>query len=49
MFAQYNVDRNEYLILEVFINHRKNGSALSSVNQKIVMEGQEILGKSTAS
>ena len=29
MYAQCNVDGNEYLLLEAFINHRKNGSALS--------------------
>ena len=29
MYAQCDVNWNEYLILEVFINHRKNGSALS--------------------
>ena len=37
MYAQCDVDRNEYLLLEAFINHRKNGSVLSVEDQKIVI------------
>ena len=48
MYAQCDVDRNEYLLLEASINHRKNGLTLSVENQKIVIEGQETLRKSTA-
>ena len=48
MYAQCDVNRNEYLLLEAFINHRKSGSALSAEDQKTVMKGQS-LRKSTAS
>ena len=41
--AQCDVDRNEYLLLKMFINHRKDGSALSGEDQKIVVKGQETL------
>ena len=49
MYAQCDVDRNEYLMLDAFIDYRKNGSALSVEDQKIVVKGQETLRKSTAS
>ena len=39
MYAQCNVDGNEYLLLEAFINHRKNGSALSVEDQKVIIKG----------
>ena len=48
MHAKHYVDRDECLLLEVFTNHRKNGSSLNVEDQKIVNEGQEILRKSTA-
>ena len=37
MYAQYDVDANKYLLLEAFIDHRKNGSALSAEDQKIIV------------
>ena len=43
-YAQCDVDGNEYLLLEAFVNHRKNGSALSIEGQKMVVKGQEALG-----
>ena len=48
MHAQCDVDKNEYLLLDVFIDHRKDGSALSVEDQKIVVKGQEAPRKSTA-
>ena len=48
MYVQCNVDGNEYLLFEAFINHRKNGLALSVEDQIIVVNGQETLRKSTA-
>ena len=35
IYAQCDVDWNEYLLLEAFINHRKNDSALSVEDHKI--------------
>ena len=46
--VQCDDDRNKYLLLEAFIIHRKDGSALSVEDQKIVVNGQETLWKSTA-
>ena len=46
--AHCDVDRNEYLLLEAFIDHRKDGSALSVKDQKLVVKGKETLRKSTA-
>ena len=48
MYAQCDANGNEYLLLESFINHRKNGPALSIEDQKVVIKGQEMLRKSTA-
>ena len=48
MYAQYDVNGNKNLLIEAFIVHRKNGSALSAEDQKIVITRQEILRKSTA-
>ena len=48
MYTQCDVDGNEYLLLEAFINHRKDGSALSVEEQKVVIKGQKILRKSSA-
>ena len=39
MYAQCHVKGSEYLLLEAFINHRKNGSALSVDDQKEVIKG----------
>ena len=48
MYAQCDIDQNEYLLLEAFANHRKNGSALSMEDQKVVIKGWETLRKSKA-
>ena len=48
MQAQCDVDRNEYLLLEAFIDHIKDGSALSVEDQKIVVKSMKLLRKSTA-
>ena len=45
MYSQCDVNRIEYLLLEAFINHRKNGSALS----RKVIKRWEILRTSIAS
>ena len=34
MYTQCDIDGNKYLLLESFIDHRKNVSALSGVDQK---------------
>ena len=39
MYAQCDGNRNEYLLLEAFIDHRKNSSALIVKDQKIVAKG----------
>ena len=36
MYAQCNVNGNEFLLLKAFIDNRKNGSALSLEDQKAV-------------
>ena len=48
MYAQCDVNGNENPLLEAFIDHRKNGSALGIKDQKVVIKGQETLRKSTA-
>ena len=48
MYAQSGVNKNEYLLLGAFVNHKKNDSALSIANQKVVVKGRETLRKSTA-
>ena len=48
MYAQCDVDGDEYLYLEAFVNHRKSSSALSVKGQKIVVKGKETLRNSTA-
>ena len=40
VYAQCDVNGNEYLLLEVFVDHRKNGSALSEQDQKVILKGQ---------
>ena len=47
MYAQYDVNGNEFLLLEAWINHKKNDSAVSVGDQKVVIKGQETLRKST--
>ena len=48
MYAQCDVDTNKYLLLEAFIDNRKNGSAANVEDQKIVFKRQKTLRKSTA-
>ena len=48
MYAQCDVDGNDYLLLESSIDHRKDDSALSVEDQNIVVKGRYILRKSTA-
>ena len=48
MYAWCDVNGNEYLFLETFIDHQKNSSALSVEDKKVVIKGQETLRKSTA-
>ena len=48
MYVQCDVNGNEYLLMEAFINHRKNSSALHVEDQKIVVKEWETLTKSTA-
>ena len=47
-YAQCDVNRNDYLLLEMFINYRKNDSALGVEGQKIVFKGWETLRKEIA-
>ena len=42
------IEGSEYFLLDAFDNHRRNGSALSEEDQKIVVKGQETLRKSAA-
>ena len=48
LYAQCDVGRKEYLLLETFIDHWKNGSALSIEDQQVVIQGGETLIMSTA-
>ena len=48
MYAQCDVNGNEYSLLKAFINRRKNGSALRVEDHEVVIKGQETLRKSTA-
>ena len=48
MYAQCDVDGHEYLLLESFIDHRKNDLALSVVDWKVVLKGRDNFRKSTA-
>ena len=38
-YAQCDVNCNEYIFLEAFVNYRNNGSALSLDDQKVVIKG----------
>ena len=42
MYAQCDVDRNEYLLLEPFVDHRKDDSAFTVEDQKVMVNGREI-------
>ena len=48
MYVQCDVDGNEFLLSKAFINHQKNGSALSIEDQKKIIRGQETMRKTTA-
>ena len=39
MYVQCNVNGNKYLLLEAFVDHRINNSALSVEDQKVVIKG----------
>ena len=43
IYALCDVDGNEFILLEAFIDHRKNDSALSAEDQKVVMKERETL------
>ena len=47
MYAQCDIDGNEYLLLKGFINHRKNCSALNVEDQRTVVKKWDTLRKST--
>ena len=42
MYDQCDVNRNEYLLLEAFVDYWKNGSALSIEDKRTVVEGWEV-------
>ena len=48
MYAQCDIDGNEYLLLDLFIDHGKDNLALSSEDQKIVFKVEETTRKSMA-
>ena len=48
MYAQCDIDSNEYLLLESFINHRKDNAAVRVKDQKFMIKGKETIRKSTA-
>ena len=48
MYARWDVEGNEYLLLEESIDYGKNDLALSVEDQKVVINGRETLRKSTA-
>ena len=47
MHAQCDVYRNEYLLLELFVVHRKDDSALSVEDQKIIIKNRDTFRKAT--
>ncbi len=47
MYAQCNVDRNEYLLLECFVDVQKDNIAISLDKQKSVHNGQEYMRRTT--
>ena len=47
MYAQCDVVANKYLLLAAFFDHRKNVSALSEEDQKIVVKGKTTIRKYT--
>ena len=47
IYAQCNVDGNEYLLSDTFVDHRKNNSALSLEDQKVVVRCKGGIRRST--
>ena len=45
IYAQCDVNRNKYLLLESFFNHRKDDTALSVEGQKTVVKGKLTIRK----
>ncbi len=43
MYAQCDIDRNEYLLLEFFVDVQKDHTAISLDKQKAVHNGQEYM------
>ena len=39
MYAQCDANDNQYLLLEAFVDHRKNSSDLSVEDQKLIIKG----------
>ena len=48
MYAQCNIDGNEYLLLESFVNNRKSDKALSVKYQTKVVKGKSTIRKLAA-
>ena len=46
--AHCEIDVNEYQLFGSFVYHRKNDSALSAEDEKVVVKGRETIRKSTA-
>ncbi len=47
MYAQSNVDRNEYLLLECFVDVQKDNMAISLDKQKSAHNGSEYMCHTT--
>ena len=43
MFAQCDEDGNEYVLFDAFVDFRKDGTALSIADQKVVVKGSPSL------
>ena len=48
MYAQCNIDGNEYLLLVLFVDHRKDDLALIIEDQSIIVKGRKTLKNLTA-
>ena len=49
VYAQCNLDGNEYLLLYMLVDYRKNNKAISLSDQQITVQGRSINCKTTAS
>ena len=47
MYVQCNIDGNKNLLLDSFVDQRKNDSALNVEDQKVTVKCKEIMRKST--